>query len=54
MTSIQRRTRAREQSPRSVPWALDGKPDVVAVDTTGAGCSRSRQPRACEPWGSWS
>ena len=31
---MRRRERARAQEPRSVPWPLDGEPDVVAVDTT--------------------
>ena len=31
---MQRRERARDQQPRSVPWPLDGEPDVVAVDST--------------------
>lgn len=34
MTSLQRRPRARDAEPRSVPWALDGQTDMVAVDTT--------------------
>lgn len=29
-----RRERTREQPPRSVPWPVEGDPDVVAVDTT--------------------
>ena len=31
---MRRRERARVQDPRSVPWPLDGEPDVVSVDTT--------------------
>ena len=31
---MRRRERARAREPRSVPWPLDGEPDVVAVDTT--------------------
>jgi rhodanese-related sulfurtransferase len=31
---MSRRERTREQRPRSVPWPVDGEPDVVAVDTT--------------------
>lgn len=31
---MRRRERARRQEPRSVPWPLDGEPDIVAVDTT--------------------
>ena len=34
MASMERRTRTRTQDPRSVPWAVAGEPDVVAVDTT--------------------
>jgi rhodanese-related sulfurtransferase len=29
-----RRERVREQHPRSVPWPIEGDPDLVAVDTT--------------------
>lgn len=32
--SMHRPERTRPQDPRSVPWSLDGEPDVVAVDTT--------------------
>ena len=31
---MQRAERAREQDPRSVPWAVEGEADLVAVDTT--------------------
>lgn len=31
---MERRKRVRDQQPRSVPWPLDGEPDVVAVDST--------------------
>jgi rhodanese-related sulfurtransferase len=31
---MSRRERGREQHPRSVPWPVEGEPDVVAVDTT--------------------
>ena len=31
---MSRRERAREEHPRSVPWPVEGEPDVVAVDTT--------------------
>lgn len=31
---MSRRERAREQHPRSVPWPIEGDPDLVAVDTT--------------------
>lgn len=31
---MRRRERERDDEPRSVPWPLDGEPDVVAVDTT--------------------
>ena len=34
MGSLQRRTRTRDEDPRSVPWALHGESDLVAVDTT--------------------
>lgn len=34
MGSLQRRSRNRDADPRSVPWALDGEPDLAAVDTT--------------------
>jgi rhodanese-related sulfurtransferase len=33
-TAMSRRERGRQQPPRSVPWPVDGEPDVVAVDTT--------------------
>jgi rhodanese-related sulfurtransferase len=31
---MQRQERSRNASPRSVPWAVEGESDVVAVDTT--------------------
>ena len=31
---MQRQDRTRQHQPCSVPWPLDGEPDVVAVDTT--------------------
>lgn len=31
---MQRQDRTRQHQPCSVPWTLDGEPDVVAVDTT--------------------
>lgn len=31
---MQRQQRETSESPRSVPWPVDGEPDVVAVDTT--------------------
>ena len=31
---MSRRERVRDEHPRSVPWPVDGEPDVVAVDTT--------------------
>ncbi len=31
---MKRQTPARESDPRSVPWPVDGEPDVVPVDTT--------------------
>lgn len=34
MNNLQRRTRAREQEPRSVPWLIPDEADLVAVDTT--------------------
>jgi rhodanese-related sulfurtransferase len=32
--AMTRAERARGQDPRSVPWPVEGEPDVVAVDTT--------------------
>lgn len=31
---VRRTPRSRPQAPRSVPWEVDGEPQVVAVDTT--------------------